>query len=92
MMAFTESNDVDAKSKLYNELELKGMFLQNDVRHINTSTHSLVPDIDGRAGRTPGFSCLRMREVNYFHCSIILHSDVAYLLFSINTSSHSIVE
>ena len=30
--------------------------------------------------RTPGFSHLRMREVNYFYCSIILHSDVTIVI------------
>ena len=31
-IAFSESNEVHAKSKLSNELELSGIYLQNDIR------------------------------------------------------------
>ena len=37
---------------------------------------------DGRKECLAGFTRLHMREVNYFHCSISLHSDVTILIVS----------
>ena len=50
------------------------------VAGLSSSMCSLIPGVHGRAERMPGFSHLRMREVNYFHSSIILHNDTTILI------------
>ena len=61
------------------------MYCYTILIHKNRAVVDVLSDLasyptftDG--GKTPGFSRLCMREVNYFHCSIILHSDVTILI------------